>query len=114
MQPRYLLNFYFTFIKPTSNPDSFQTEHQGSVRGQLEHQSKKQKKSMCVPLSFSDLQHYRVVSVPVGKDTRDPGAALPGSDPCVSRGQGAHQRRHRSHAVPEGYHQRDASVSHLF
>lgn len=59
---------------------------------------------------FADLQHHLMVSLPLGQKPRHPGAALPGGDERLPRRQGAGQRRHCKDAVPEGYHQRDATV----
>lgn len=42
-------------------------------------------------VSVADVQHHLVVSVPVGQTSRVPGTAVPGSDKCLSRRQGAKQ-----------------------
>lgn len=59
---------------------------------------------------FADVQHHLVESLPLGQKPRHPGAAVPGGDERLPRGQGARQRRHCEDAVPEGCHQRDATV----
>lgn len=61
----------------------------------------------------SDLQHHLLGTLPAGPEPQHPRPVVPRSGECLPWEQVARQRRHRSDAVSEGRHQRDATVRRL-
>lgn len=60
--------------------------------------------------SLADLQHHLMVSVPPGKESRDPRKIISGGQKHLPWSNGAKQRSHRTDAISEGCHQRDTAV----